>query len=150
VDACGVKLLRDDRLKISRGAGSFYLLGVDDVANPRRAAERFASVLDGASSSIPTVLMVHRPYFLQQAAEQGIDLVLSGHTHGGQVVLANFGRLVIAPASLASRYVWGTYTVGKTQMYVNRGIGTVGLPLRINCPPEITRITLLADNASQQ
>ena len=68
--------------------------------------------------------------------------MLSGHTHGGQVVLGKFGNVVIAPSSLASRYVWGKYRKGNTHMYVSRGIGTVGLPVRINCPPEITKITL--------
>ena len=143
VDACGVRLLRNDKTLITKNGGSFYLLGVDDVGNPRRAEEKFSVALSNATLEVPKVLMVHRPYFLQQAAEKGFDLVLSGHTHGGQIVLANFGKIVIAPASLASRYVWGKYSIGNTQMYVNRGIGTVGLPIRLNCPPEITRITLV-------
>lgn len=143
VDACGIKLLRNDKVIVSKDGGSFYLLGVDDVGNPMRAAEKFTVALGSAPLNIPKLLMVHRPYYLRQAAEKKIDLVLSGHTHGGQVVLANFGNVVIAPASLASKYVWGKYTMGETQMYVNRGIGTVGLPIRINCPPEITRITLV-------
>jgi hypothetical protein len=96
-----------------------------------------------APLDIPRVLLCHRPYFLQQAARRKIDLVLSGHTHGGQLVFGRWGETVIAPASLASRYVWGKYRIGNTHMYVSRGIGTVGIPIRINCPPEVTKITLV-------
>jgi len=142
VDACGIKLLRNDHVTISKNGASLYLAGVDDVGTPPRAQAAISTALANTPLSIPRLLMVHRPYFLQQASDQNVDLVFSGHTHGGQVVLANFGKVVIAPASLASRYVWGKYSIGKTQMYVNRGIGTVGLPIRLNCPPEITKITL--------
>jgi predicted MPP superfamily phosphohydrolase len=90
----------------------------------------------------PRILLCHRPYFLKQAADQGIDLVLSGHTHGGQVVFGRFGDLTLTPARLASPYVWGPYSLGAAQMFVSRGIGTVGLPMRINCPPEIALIIL--------
>lgn len=144
IDDCGVKLLRNDKVVIEKNGGKLYLIGVDDVGNPARAEERFATAIGYAPLQIPKLLMVHRPYFLQQAADRDIDLVLSGHTHGGQVVLASFGNVIIAPASLASRYVWGKYHLGNTQMYVNRGIGTVALPIRLNCPPEITRITLVS------
>ncbi len=150
VDACGVKLLRNDKVIITKNgrgpdssSGSFYLVGVDDVGRAERASAAIKKSLGYAPLYIPKVAMIHRPYFLQQAADQKIDLVLSGHTHGGQIVLAQFGNLMIAPAALASRYVWGKYKIADTQMYVNRGIGTVGLPIRLNCPPEITKITLV-------
>lgn len=148
VDACGIRLLRNDNVLVSKNGGSFYLLGVDDVGTPQRAEEKFAIALGSAPANVPKILMVHRPYFLRQASNQNIDLVLSGHTHGGQVVLATLGNVVIAPASIASRYVWGKYALGGTQMYVNRGIGTVGLPIRLNCPPEITRITLVPQHTN--
>ncbi len=143
VDDCGVKLLRNDRVLINKSGGQLYLLGIDDIGSAFRSDERIGISLKNASLDIPKVLMIHRPYYLQQAADRNIDLVLSGHTHGGQVVLASFGKMVIAPASLASQYVAGKYKIGNTHMYVNRGIGTVGLPIRLNCPPEITRITLV-------
>jgi hypothetical protein len=142
VDACGVKLLRNDKVVISKNGASFYLFGVDDARGPEQAAKRIAAAAGYSPLNIPKLLMIHRPYFLQQAADAKMDLIFSGHTHGGQVVLAQFGRVTIAPASLASRYIWGKYAIGDTQMYVNRGIGTVGLPIRLNCPPEITKVTL--------
>ncbi|MBI5472828.1 MAG: metallophosphoesterase [Ignavibacteriae bacterium] len=143
VDACGIQLLRNDKALIKKNGSALYLIGLDDVGNPKRIDEALERTLSYAPLNIPKLLMVHRPYFLQQAANKDIDLVFSGHTHGGQVVLATIGKAVIAPASLASRYVWGKYSIGNTQMYVNRGIGTVGLPIRLNCPPEITKITLM-------
>lgn len=145
IDDCGVKLLRNDKVLVRKNGGSMYLLGVDDVRNARHAEESIAKAIGYAPLPIPKLLMIHRPYFLQQAADKNIDLVFSGHTHGGQVVLARFGRATIAPASLASRFIWGKYRIGNTSMYVNRGIGTVGLPIRFNCPPEITRITLIPE-----
>lgn len=142
VDACGVKLLRNDRIVVERAGGTFQLLGIDDVSRPQQAEAAMDASIGQGTMNIPRILLCHRPYFLPQAAARNIDLVLSGHTHGGQIVLAQFGDVVIAPASLASRYVWGRYNYGRSQMYVSRGVGTVGLPIRINCPPEITKIRL--------
>lgn len=144
INDCGVKLLRNDKIIIEKDGGRLTLLGVDDVGRPERALEKIQTALGTTNQNIPKILLCHRPYFLEQASTSGIDLVLSGHTHGGQVSLGKFGNTTIAPASLASRYIWGKYSIGKTHMYVSRGIGTVGLPIRLNCPPEITRITLRA------
>ena len=71
------------------------------------------------------------------------DLILSGHTHGGQVVLAKFGNINLSFAGAVSKYISGLYEVGNSSMYVSRGIGSVGLPIRCNCKPEITKITLI-------
>ncbi len=142
VNDCGVNLLRNDKVTIEKNSGRFYLVGVDDVGRSTQAEAKIDIALGSALPAIPRILLCHRPYFLPQAAERNIDLMLSGHTHGGQIVLGRFGDTVIAPASIASRYIWGKYKIADTHMYVSRGIGTVGLPIRINCPPEITKITL--------
>lgn len=144
IDDCGVKLLRNDKITVERNGGKMTLLGVDDVGRGQLAAEKISLALGRQATSGPRILLCHRPYFLEQAAEHQIDLVLSGHTHGGQVSLGRFSNVVLAPASFASKYVWGKYRTKDTHMYVSRGIGTVGLPIRINCPPEITVITLLS------
>ena len=123
------------------------MLGVDDVGVNNRAAIKLDEAIGYAPLDIPRILLCHRPYYLNTARDKNIDLVLSGHTHGGQVVLGRFGDMVIAPSRLASKYVWGKYREGNTHMYVSRGIGTVGLPVRINCQPEITKITLRKGNA---
>jgi uncharacterized protein len=142
VNDCGVRLLRNDRITIARGGAQFDLLGVDDTGHAERAAQLIQTARGTSGRQVPQILLCHRPYFLPQAAAQNIDLMLSGHTHGGQIVLAKIGRTIVTPAALASPYVWGKYRSGNTSMYVSRGIGTVGLPVRINCPPEITKIVL--------
>jgi predicted MPP superfamily phosphohydrolase len=142
VDACGVRLLRNDSVIIGKNGARFALMGIDDVGRSERATSHMQSAARGVPDALPRVLLCHRPYFLEEAAAMGMDLVLSGHTHGGQIVFGRIGPLVLTPAAIASPYVWGNYSRGRTQMYVSRGIGTVGLPMRVNCPPEVTRITL--------
>ncbi|MCY7362199.1 MAG: metallophosphoesterase [Ignavibacteria bacterium] len=92
---------------------------------------------------IPKLALIHKPYFFEQLAEKNTDLILSGHTHGGQVVLAKFGNVNISFAGAVSKYISGLYESGNSKMYISRGIGSVGLPIRFNCKPEITRITLV-------
>jgi predicted MPP superfamily phosphohydrolase len=142
IDECGVKMLRNDHVVIRKGSGVLTLFGVDDAGRPERAL----AMMETARGNVPvtgaSVLLCHRPYFLEQAASQDFDLVLSGHTHGGQIVLGRVGRLSLTPAQLVSPYVWGLYREGGTQMFVSRGIGTVGIPMRINCPPEVVVLTL--------
>jgi len=142
VDDCGVKLLRNDRVVIEKNGGRFSLIGVDDVGRNERGTIKLREAIGTQPLDGPKVLLCHRPYYLPQAAAENIDLVLSGHTHGGQVVFGSFAGVTFSPAALASPYLWGKYSLGGTQMYVSRGIGTVGVPVRFNCPPEITRIVL--------
>ena len=148
VENCGIKLLRNERIEIRRGTSAIHLLGVDDVGSAQRAAMYFDRALQGAASPIPKILLCHRPYFFEEAADRNIDLTLAGHTHGGQIVFARIGKDVFAPARIASPYVAGLYSLGVSKMYVSRGIGTVGVPIRINCPAEITKITLVQSKAA--
>jgi uncharacterized protein len=143
VNDCGIRLLLDEKVVLSKGRDKLYLLGADDTGSPANAARHFDVILKGTDENIPKILMCHRPYYFRQAAERGIDVTLAGHTHGGQIVLARIGNEVFAPSRLASHYVEGLYTKGTSKMYVSRGIGTVGIPIRINCPPEITKFTLI-------
>ncbi len=88
------------------------------------------------------ILLCHKPYFFERAVAGQFNVMLSGHTHGGQIVLADILGVKITPAALASPYISGRYKMGDSLMYVSRGIGTVGLPVRVNCPPEVTLFTL--------
>ncbi len=90
----------------------------------------------------PKILVYHKPYFFEDFSKEGIDLTVSGHTHGGQIVFAKAGSVKLSIASTVSPYLDGLYKNGDFSMYVTRGIGTVGLPLRLNCPPEIVVMTL--------
>lgn len=143
VDACGVKLLRNDAVKIHKGNSFFNLIGVDDIRRDIDPNIYIKSALTAVHNEQPKILLCHRPYFLETIDTYNIDLTLAGHTHGGQVVLAHIGDIYLTPAALVSKYVCGLYNVNSSQMYVTKGIGTVGVPLRVNCPPEITKITLV-------
>lgn len=138
----GVRILRDEGVTIRRGGSSLRLLGIDDVGNANAALRRLGTALSKVPAQGPTILMCHRPYFLEEISSRGIDVMLSGHTHGGQIVFGKFADTTFTPAAMVSPYVWGKYRAGNTQMYVSRGIGTVGIPVRLNCPPELTRIVL--------
>jgi hypothetical protein len=140
----GIRMLRDEALPIRRRSATIMLAGVDDVGRNDRAPVKLQKALEGVPGSTATLLLCHRPYYISQAAARGVGLVLSGHTHGGQIVFGKFGNAMLTPAAFVSPYVWGTYSMGKTRMYVTRGIGTVGLPMRINCPAEVSRIILRA------
>jgi hypothetical protein len=88
-----------------------------------------------------TLLLMHAPQGFPQAARMGIDLTLSGHTHGGQIALT-IGGLIVTPAMLSTMFLAGLFQIGTSHLYVSRGLGTTGPPIRINAPPEITHLTL--------
>jgi len=139
---CGITLLRDQSATIKKGSAAITVAGVEDVGwndEPRKNLKR---ALKPRPEGSTVILLCHKPYYLDLAVEYHVDLMLSGHTHGGQIVFSRIGGIVIAPATLFSRYVAGLYTKENSQLYVTRGIGTIGLPFRFNCPPEITKIVL--------
>jgi predicted MPP superfamily phosphohydrolase len=136
----GIDVLRNRGKVIAPADGGFALLGVDDLSAGHRGGT--GPDLDRARAALPrdlpTVLLAHQPRFAPMAAASGIDLQLSGHTHGGQI---NPG---FRPIDLFFQYVAGRYDVGAMQLYVNRGFGTAGPPARLGAPPEITKIVLVA------
>jgi hypothetical protein len=100
-----------------------------------RGAERL--VVPGAVN----VLLSHNPDVFPVAARQGYNLVLAGHTHGGQVTVEILDQS-INPARFFTPYVYGLFRSGRSAAYVTRGIGTIGIPARIGAPPEITILRL--------
>jgi predicted MPP superfamily phosphohydrolase len=147
VNDAGIRLLVNERVSLQKENETLHLAGVDDTGSHERAAQWFDKASRGAGEGAPKILLCHRPYYFEEAARRKFDLTLSGHTHGGQIVFARIGNDIIAPARMASPYVAGLYSIGRSRMYVSRGIGTVGIPVRINCPPEITKITLVKGDA---
>jgi predicted MPP superfamily phosphohydrolase len=149
LEAGGARVLRNRGHVIGAPGTGFALLGVDDVWARRGgggpdldAALASLPQLGGKiapSRDLPRVLLCHNPSFFEEASDR-VDLQLSGHTHGGQV------NLLIRPADfvLPNGWVAGRYERGASQLYVNRGFGTVGPPARLGAPPEITRIVLTA------
>ena len=138
LEDAGIRILRNESLSLSHRGSKFSLLGIDDVGH----GDNFAAAMSGNSTNDFKILLSHKPYFFPKAAEAKIDLVLSGHTHGGQVVFVKVGDFALAPATFVSKYVAGLYDIGDSFMYVSRGVGTIGVPFRINCPPEVTKLVL--------
>jgi predicted MPP superfamily phosphohydrolase len=131
----GIEFLMNARRTLRRGGADLVLVGVDDQWNGQ---PDLAAALDGAPRDAFTLLLAHCPDMADEAAERGVSLQLSGHTHGGHVRLPVLGALCLPRHGW--RYPAGHEHVGATQVYVSRGIG--GLPLRLGCPPEATIITL--------
>lgn len=148
-----IQLLRNEHRVLKINGKELYMMGIDDTQSSGArmdevlkyygAMDEYLKKNETAFSTAPKVLLCHKPYGFDTLASKEIDLVLSGHTHGGQVVPVKFGTFNLSFAATVSKYIEGIYKIGKSNMYVSRGIGSVGLPIRINCPPEITKITLV-------
>lgn len=148
-----VQLLRNEHRVISIKGKDLYMLGIDDTMSSGATMpevlkyygdmDTFLKTNDPKYITSPKILMCHKPYGFDILAQKEPDLVLSGHTHGGQVVPLKIGTFHLSFASTVSKYIDGLYKIGKSNMYVSRGLGTVALPIRINCPPEITVIKLV-------
>jgi predicted MPP superfamily phosphohydrolase len=139
LERLGVQPLRNENTAIRRGAAAFDLAGVNDVAGEQRSdPPDFDRALSGVDDSRPTILLAHQPVQVAEAAAHGVDLQLSGHTHGGQMWPFHYVVRAAQP-SLA-----GLSTVDGTQLYVTRGAGFWGPPVRIGAPPDITVLSLSA------
>jgi predicted MPP superfamily phosphohydrolase len=137
----GIPTLVDSYLPFERDGSRLWFAGLrsslEDTPNLGDAVPRRAGPLE------PVILMAHEPdYALQVVKYGGVDLMLSGHTHGGQIRLPFIGTPRPMLAKGGRRFVHGHFNVGPMQLYVNRGIGTVKVPVRFLCPPELTLITL--------
>jgi hypothetical protein len=128
----GIRVLREERSRLTVGGASVDFLGIDYWTH--RPA-KIAPLID--KEALP-LLVAHDPRRLIEADALGIPLVLSGHTHGGQVVLPPFGPV----NQFRFPTVAGSLRRNQTTLFVSRGIGTIYLPVRINCPPEVAILTL--------
>lgn len=138
----GVDLLINQHRRIGVDGASLVIAGTDNTGF-RQTYARLDDALNGVDAHEPVILLAHDPTFWDRAVvdKAQVDVMLSGHTHGGQ-----FGVQVLgfewSPAQHIYRQWAGHYSKGRQQLYVNRGIGTVGPPLRIGIAPEITVFTL--------
>jgi uncharacterized protein len=136
----GTPVLINQYVPLERNGDRLWLAGVDD---PGTSSPNLDLAVP-AKPDGPVLLMVHEPDYADEvtAHPRGplVDLVLAGHSHGGQIQLPFLGPIILPP--MGRKYPVGLYQINRMQLYVNRGIGTVGLPFRLNCPPEITLITL--------
>lgn len=131
----GITVLVNEGMRFEKNGSAFWLAGVDDTMV---GLEDISLALAGARENEMKLLLAHNPIILRRAARASVDLVLSGHTHGGQVAIRGERN----PSRPRRRLLKGLGRHGNTQIYVNRGLGTVVLPIRYGCPPEISLLEL--------
>jgi predicted MPP superfamily phosphohydrolase len=132
-----IRVLSNESVPIETNGGRFWLAGVDDVLG--RTAD-LDKTLHDVPSGEATVLLAHEPDYADYVARHPVDLQLSGHSHGGQIRFPWIGPLYLP--DLAKKYICGQFQIGNLTLYTNPGIGTITLPVRMNCPPEVTLLTL--------
>ena len=132
----GITVLINEGIRFEHRNSAFWLAGVDDTMV---GLEDLPLALAGSRKDEMKLLLAHNPIILRRAARAGVDLVLSGHTHGGQVTLRSERNAVGRPRR---RLLRGLGRQGDTQIYVTRGVGTVILPVRYGCPPEVSLLEL--------
>ncbi|MFN0061819.1 MAG: metallophosphoesterase [Myxococcaceae bacterium] len=139
LEGLGLHVLRNRHVVLGDAGGAVDMVGVDDWgARKRGRGYDLNAALRGRTEDHAAILLSHQPANFDEASERGIGLQLSGHTHGGQVF----------PATVIAGWAWphvrGLYRVGENHIYVSRGTGFVGPPMRLGSPPEIVRFTLQA------
>jgi len=131
----GIKMLVNEGLRFEARGSSFWICGVDDHMVGKAD---LTAALKGSFPDEMKLLLAHNPIILRQAARYGVDLTLSGHTHGGQVKVRDPEKRLLPRRKLSS----GLHRRKDSQIYITRGIGTVVLPIRYQCPPEISLLEL--------
>ncbi|HEV2423552.1 MAG TPA: metallophosphoesterase [Terriglobia bacterium] len=138
-----IRVLRNSRRPLRAGTETLWILGVDDIW---WSSDDLPSALKGVPARDAKILLCHNPLGIWQASRHAIDLVLSGHTHGGQVRVPGFRHLY--KSRLGERFVDGWNRLHNTQIYVSRGIGKVIVPIRFDCPSEIACLNLRRGRSS--
>ena len=137
-------VLRNYYMPLERSGARIWLAG---LADPLQGSPDPEATIPASIRNIPQepiILLCHAPDYvddlLAMPSGQAVSLMLCGHTHGGQVRLPLIGPMILP--RMGRKYVEGWFRFGRLQMHVNRGIGTVGVPFRLDCPPEISMLTL--------
>jgi predicted MPP superfamily phosphohydrolase len=136
----GMTVLRGQSALLRFGAARLNLAGVDYFGTGTRTEPFLRPLVDASSFN---VLLQHNPAHFPAAAAAGFDLMLAGHTHGGQVNLPVLSENINV-ARAFTEYVRGAYELGRSRLYVSCGLGTVGVPVRIGAPPEVSLVRLCA------
>lgn len=135
----GITVLRNSSSVFEKEGGKLSLLGLNDAVES--AADIHQAMADIPLED-PKIVLVHEPDIADYTSQFGIDVQFSGHSHGGQIRIPGVRPMWLPP--LAHKYYRGYYRVRRLQLYTNQGIGTVGMPFRFCCPPEVTLVTLRA------
>jgi predicted MPP superfamily phosphohydrolase len=139
----GVQVLRNKTIPIERKGQFLYLIGVDDYWE---GSYNLLRALKNVPEDACRILLSHNPDVNEdiENLNERIDFIISGHTHGGQVVLPFLGALYI-PSPFGQKYLAGLVRDKERQTYISRGLGLFFVPIRINCPPEVSLLTLRRD-----
>ena len=143
----GCRVLRDEVATIAIGEARLHLAGLDHQP-PASAAKLVPGLVAQAGAGEPVVLLAHHPNTFPVAVANGVDLMLAGHTHGGQIAMPGVPRLNIARL-LITRYDAGTFALGGAVLHVNRGLGASAQRVRIGAPREISVLRLVAADAAR-
>jgi predicted MPP superfamily phosphohydrolase len=138
----GIRVLNNEGFRLEVDGAFIWLAGVDDLL---AGLTDLPAALKGARKKEMKLLLAHNPSIIRMAEPAGIDLMLSGHTHGGQIRLRETKESILFPRR-RRRLSSGLHREGDTQIYITRGIGTVVLPMRYGCPPEVSVIELKTEN----
>ena len=137
----GIRVLANESVAIESNGARFWLAGVNDVLSD---TADLGTTLRDAQGDEATVLLAHEPDYADEVARSAdvhpVDLQLSGHTHGGQLRVPFLPPLYLP--EMGKKYVSGLFKIGPLTLYTNPGLGTVGVPARFNCPPEVTFLTI--------
>lgn len=142
LESKNISVLINRSVPLERDGKRLWFSGVDDILEGK---PRLGLALDGIPPTEPVILLAHEPDWADSVvkhAGNSVDLQLSGHSHGGQIRLPFIGPLYLPDG--ARKYPWGLRRIGPLTLYTNSGIGTIRVPMRLNCPPEVTLITLRA------
>lgn len=147
----GIHVLRNEKITLREGKDTIELLGVDDPAFAKDSFTDDSMIIDSALQQLCddtgyTILLSHRPELFDQYAAHNIDLVFSGHAHGGQFRLPGIGGLYAPNQGIFPKYSGGLYRKGNTQMVVSRGLGNGFFPIRIGNRLELVFVTLHTEN----
>lgn len=141
----GIRVLRNEAETIERGGQKLWVAGIDDALEGKADLSQSIARIPRRDA---TILLAHEPDFADYAARFPVDLQLSGHSHGGQVRLPGVGPIILP--GMAHKYHTGLNRVAQLQVYTSRGIGVINPPVRLNCLPEVTLITLLKDTGKAE
>lgn len=146
IEDIGIHVLRNTSIELTKNNETVTLTGVDDPLFQQALSEE-ATMINQLDRALPeentyTILLSHRPEHFLLYESMDVDLVYSGHAHGGQVRLPFIGGLIAPHQGMLPEYTSGHYTKGETTMVVSRGLGNSMFPLRVNNPPELVVVTL--------
>jgi len=133
-----IYIFKNGHVALERNGGRIWLVGIDDLwaGNPN-----LHKALEGTKTNEVKILLMHQPDAIENINQGEVDLILCGHTHGGQVTLPLIGPPLV-PSKFGAKYAAGLFKIGDIQMYVNKGIGLIPPPVRFLTRPEIAYITL--------